>query len=64
MQDLRVATAATILTVAAVADTVLPTPEDWFPLIGWVDEAILWGLTIRMWMSYFKGEKLEDIFRW
>ena len=64
MQDPRVAVAAGILTVAAIADTVLPTPEDLFPLIGWVDEAVLWGLTIRMWASYFKGEKLEDIFRW
>jgi len=64
MQDERMAWLATALTVLAVADTLLPTPEDWFPLLGWLDEAALWGLAIRSWIGYFKGEKIEDVGRW
>ncbi|MHC1624440.1 MAG: hypothetical protein ACXQS2_00285 [Methermicoccaceae archaeon] len=64
MQDPRVAGLATALTVAAIADTLLPTPEDLWPILGWVDETILWGLSAKLWISFLEGRKLEEIFVW
>jgi len=62
MQDLRVAGLAVAATIAAIVDTLIPTPEDLYPWIGWVDEAMLWGLSFRLWMSYAEGRKLEELF--
>jgi len=64
MQDFRVAALATALTVAAIADTLVPTPEDLWPILGWVDETLLWGLAAKMWISYLEGRKLEELFVW
>lgn len=62
MPDWRVGLAATVLTVVAIADTVLPTPEDAFPLMGWVDEVALWGLSMKFWVEYLSNTQFEKIF--
>jgi hypothetical protein len=64
MQDPRVAGLATALTVVAIVDTLVPTPEDLWPILGWFDETILWGLATRMWISYLEGRTLEELFVW
>jgi len=61
MNDLRVAGLATLTTAIAIADTALPTPEDLAPILGWVDEVALWGLSAKLWLEYFKGTRLEDL---
>jgi len=61
MGDPRVAGLATITTIIAVADTLMPTPEDLAPLLGWVDEVALWGLSAKLWIEFLKGTKLEDL---
>ncbi|RLG58201.1 MAG: hypothetical protein DRN95_04680 [Candidatus Hydrothermarchaeota archaeon] len=61
-RDIRVAGLATIVTIAAILDTLWETPEEFYPLLGWIDEAILWGLAAKLWLSFTKGETLEDLF--
>lgn len=61
MQDLRVAGLATAATIAAIADTLLPTPEDLYPVLGWIDEVALLGLSAKLWFEYLKGTKLEEL---
>jgi len=62
MQDIRLAGLATAVTIAAIVDTLVPTPEDLYPVVGWIDEAVLWGLSVRLWMSYAEGKTLETLF--
>jgi len=58
--DLRLAGLASVLTALAVADTILPTPEDAFPILGWFDEVTLWGLSIKAWIDFLSNKTLED----
>ena len=59
--DSRVGCLALVTTIVAIADTVAPTPEDLYPLAGWIDEFVLWGLSAKFWISFIKGEKLEEV---
>ena len=58
--DSRVAGLALATTTVAVIDTLAPTPEDMFPILGWVDEFTCWGLSMKFWGDYFKGKQLEE----
>jgi len=35
-----------------------------WPIVGWVDETILWGLSAKLWISFLEGRKMEEIFVW
>ena len=60
--DERVVALAAATTIAAIVDTLLPTPEDLFPILGWIDEAVLWGLAAKLWIAAAQGKKLEELF--
>jgi len=64
MSDIRLMGLATAVTILAIADSLLPTPEDYYPFLGWIDEAILWGLAARLWKDVAMGKTLEEVFSW
>jgi len=42
---------------AALADTIIQTPEDLIPILGWIDEGFLWYLTFDSFYAYFTNRR-------
>lgn len=62
-KDMRVGGLALATTAVTIVDILAPTPEDFLPVLGWVDEITLLGLTGKFWMEYFGGRTMEDLAR-
>jgi len=62
--DMRLAGLATAVTLIAIADILIPTPEDLAPVVGWVDEVVLSGLAVKLWSETLQGKTLEEVMGW